>query len=143
MFTFWGLLTAITMVGGTPIVAGLWWWHRSRSLRRNRHGECAACGSAWPATGSPELYLIQGRLVCEDCAATARRRMPWHFAVLAGAAAAATALAVLGSSSPALVLLPVGSTVVMTLGAVHAMKRANRNAQRRIASGRYPALHSF
>jgi hypothetical protein len=65
--------------------------------------------------------------------------MPWHFGVLglaAGTAAAGVALAEGGLAT--LILLPVASTVAMTLGAVHLMKAANRTAQRRIAAGKFP-----
>ena len=38
----------------------------------------------------------------------------------------------------AMFLLPLGTTVAMTVGTLHFMKRANRMAQRRIAAGEFP-----
>jgi hypothetical protein len=141
MLTLWGVVTAATVFGGIPTVGGLWIFERRRSRRRNQVGACATCGTSWRSTSSGEPYLIHGRLVCEDCAETARRRMPWHFGIL-GLAAGAAGLGVgLGEGGLVLgILWPVGSTVAMTLGAVQLMKLANRNAQRRIASGEFPDL---
>jgi hypothetical protein len=141
MLTFWGIVTAATMVGGAPTVGGLWLLERRRSLRRNRKGRCASCGTSWASTRFGDPYLIHGRLVCQDCAQTARRRMPWHFGFLglaAGTAAAGIALAEGGLAAG--ILVPVGSTVAMTLGAVHLMKAANRAAQRLFAAGKFPDL---
>ena len=118
MLTFWGVVTAITVSGGIPMVSGLWLFERWRSRRRNRGGECAACGTSWHSTPSGEPYLIHGRLVCQDCAETARRRMPWHFGILGLAAAGATAAIVSDAGLAMLILLPAASTVAMTLGAV-------------------------
>jgi hypothetical protein len=144
MLTFWGIVTAATVFGGIPTVGGLWMFERWRSGRRNRSGDCASCGTSWSSTSSGEPYLIHGRLVCEDCAEIARRRMPWHFAVIAGAAAAAGLGVAIGEGSLAMALLiPVGSTLAMTLGAVQLMKLANRNAQRRIADGEFPDLEAL
>ena len=140
MLTFWGVVTAITVFGGIPMVSGLWLFERWRSRRRNRGGECAACGTSWQSTPSGEPYLIHGRLVCQDCAETARRRMPWHFGILGLAAAGATAAIVADAGLAMLILLPAASTVAMTLGAVQLMKLANRRAQRRIAAGEFPDM---
>ena len=138
MLTFWGVVTALTVFGGIPTVSGLWMFERWRSRRRNRSGECAACGTSWHSTPSGEPYLIHGRLVCQDCADTARRRMPWHFGVLGLASAIATAGVVADAGLAMIILLPAASTVAMTLGAVQLMKLANRKAQRRIAAGEFP-----
>ncbi|UCD23555.1 MAG: hypothetical protein JSW51_10990 [Gemmatimonadota bacterium] len=142
MLTFWGLVAALTLIGGAPMVGGLWMFERLRSRRRNRSGECAACGTSWSSTPSGDPYLIHGRLVCEACAAKARRRMPWHFGILGLAAAVATGIAVAGADLAVMILLPAASTVVMTLGAVQLMKLANRNAQRRIAAGEFPDMNT-
>ena len=119
-------------------VAIAWMFERRRSRRRNKQGECAACGVPWAATPSGDPYLIHGRLVCEECAEKAKRRMPWHFGILAAAAAIGTGLAVAGADLAVMILLPAGSTIVMTIGAVQLMRLANRNAQRRIAAGEFP-----
>ena len=140
MLTFWGVVTAFTVFGGIPMVSGLWLFERWRSRRRNRGGECAACGTSWHSTPSGEPYLIHGRLVCQDCAETARRRMPWHFGILGLAAAGATAAIVSDAGLAMLILLPAASTVAMTLGAVQLMKLANRKALRRIAAGEFPDM---
>ncbi|MGB1658359.1 MAG: hypothetical protein ACPHQP_03225 [Longimicrobiales bacterium] len=143
MLTFWSIIAAATIYGGTPTVGGLWMFERWRSRRRNRSGLCATCGTSWQATGSGEPYLIHGRLVCERCADVGRRRMPWHFGILAGATAA-VAFGIAwneGGFVPG-ILFPVGTTLAMTLGAVQLMKFANRRAQRRIAAGEFPDLHA-
>jgi hypothetical protein len=69
--------------------------------------------------------------------------MPWHFALLGLAAGTATALAVAGADITLMILLPVGSTVAMTVGALQLMKLANRNAQRRIATGEFPDMKAL
>lgn len=144
MLTFWGIVTALTVVGGVPTVGGLWLFERRRSRRRNRAGECAACGTPWEATPSGDPYLIQGRLVCEACAEKARRRMPWHFALIASFAAFAGLVAGIANGGLALIiLLPIGTTGAMTLGAVQLMKWANRRAQRRIAAGEFPDFEAL
>ncbi len=141
MLSIWGVLTALTVLGGGPSVVGIWWFERSRARRRNRVGRCAACGTPWADTSSGDPYLIHGRLVCEACGERARRRMPWHFGALGLAAALATALVTASADDFALMILfPAASTLVMTLGAVQLMKLANRSAQRRIAAGEYPDL---
>ena len=141
MFTFWGVVTAFTVLGGIPTVGGLWTFERIRSRRRNRSGRCATCGTPWRATASGDPYLIHGRLVCEDCAERARRRMPWQFGTIGAAAALAGVGSAMAGGSPAMIILvPVGTTVAMTLGAVQLMKLANRDAQRRIASGEFPDM---
>ena len=144
MLIFWSIIAAATIYGGIPTVGGLWMFERWRSRRRNRSGLCATCGTSWQATGSGEPYLIHGRLVCERCADVARRRMPWHFGILAGATAA-VAFGIAwneGGFVPG-ILFPVGTTLAMTLGAVQLMKFANRRAQRRIAAGEFPDLHAL
>ncbi len=143
MLTFWGVVTALAFCGGPLIVGGLWMLERSRSRHRNQTGKCAMCGSVWQSVPSDDPYLIHGRLVCEPCAEKARRRMPWHFGTLGVAAAVGTGLAAAGAGLPAMVLLPAGSTIVLTLGAVRLMKLANRNAQRRIATGEFPDLQGL
>jgi hypothetical protein len=144
MLTFWGVVAGVTVFGGIPTVGGLWVFERWRSRRRNRSGECATCGAPWGSTPSGDPYLIHGRLVCEDCAETARRRMPWQFGILGVAAAAAGMGGVMADGSPAMIILvPIGSTGAMTLGAVQLMKLANRRAQRRIAAGEFPDMKAL
>jgi hypothetical protein len=142
MLTFWGIVTAATMIGGLPAVSGLWLVERSRSRRRNHRGECATCGTPWQSTPSGVPYLIHGRLVCESCARTARRRLPWHFGVLGVATAAATAGVVAAEGVAMLIAMPLLATGAMTLGAVQLMKAANRRAQRRIALGEFPDIEA-
>jgi hypothetical protein len=143
MVTFWGIVAALTLIGGGPAVAGLWGFERWRSRRRNRIGECAACGASWRGTPSGDPYLIHGRLVCEACATRARRRMPWSFGLLGIAAGVGTGFAVAGADVAVMMVVPAGSTVVMTLGAVKLMKLANRRAQRRIAMGEFPDMDAL
>ena len=123
--------------------AAAWTVERRRCRRRNERGECGGCGVSWAEASSPDPYLIHGRLVCEDCAEKAKRRMPWHFGILAAAAAIATGFIVAGNGVAAMVLFPAASTIVMTLGAVQVMKLANRNAQRRIAAGEFPEMKAL
>jgi len=144
VLTFWGVVTAATVLGGIPTVGGLWILERWRSGRRNRSGACATCGTSWRETPSGEPYLIHGRLVCEDCAETARRRMPWHFGLLGLAAGAAgVGVAVIEGGMVMGILFPIGSTLAMTLGAVQLMKLANRRAQSRIAAGEFPDIEAL
>jgi len=136
------LILALAAAAGTSAMVA-WLVDQRRCRRRNRQGECAACGVAWAETPSGDPYLIHGRLICEDCAEVAKRRMPWHFGILAAATAFSTGYIVAGEGVVADVLFPVGSTIVMILGAVQLMKLANRNAQRRIAGGEFPDFDSL
>lgn len=138
MLTLWGILTAVTVGGGLPIVGGLWLFERRRSRNRNRRGECAACGTGWSAAHADEGFLIHGRLVCPTCAERARRRLPLHFGVLGIATAVATGGMLIGGQAVLMALLPTGAAVAMTLGAVQWMKGANRNAQLRISRDAFP-----
>ena len=113
-----------------------WIADRRRSSVRNAGGQCGACGTSWAKSGEP--YLIHGRLVCEECAAKARRRMPWELGALAGWAAlvAAIGLGNVFAGNVSGVALIVGvPAVIVPLGAVHLMKRANLQAQRKLAAG--------
>jgi hypothetical protein len=69
--------------------------------------------------------------------------MPWHFGTLGLAAAVGTWLAAAGAGIPVMILLPAGSTIALTLGAVRLMKLSNRKAQRRIVSGEFPDLQAL
>ena len=141
MLTFWGAVVGLTMIGGLPATAGAWAFERRRSRRRNSRGECATCGTQWHEATSGDHYLIHGRLVCEECATKARRRLPWHFAVLGLAVGGvATTVALSAGTLATVALLPVGATVGMTLGAVKLMKLANHGAQGRIATGEFPVM---
>jgi len=95
------------------------------------------------ASGS-DRFLIHGRLVCEDCAQKARRRLPWELAALTAWAALLTAIAVgnlvAGNAVAVAALALVGSAIVVPLSAVQAMKLANRRAQRRLAEGELDSL---
>jgi hypothetical protein len=67
--------------------------------------------------------------------------MPWHLGIIAGATAAAALGIAWSEGGFALgILFPVGTTLGLTVGAVQLMKLANRNAQRRIATGEFPDL---
>ena len=143
MLTFWGFVASFTVLGGLPMAGGLWMFERIRSRRRNRGGRCATCGTSWRSARAADPYLIHGRLVCEDCAEKARRRMPWHFGILGVSAGIGTAIAIAGADVPLMILIPAGSTIVMTVGAVQLMKLANRAAQRRIAAGEFPDMSAL
>jgi len=125
-----------------------WMLDRRRCRRRNQQGECGACGVSWAETYSDDPYLIHGRLVCEDCAGKAKRRMPWELGALGGWAALLAGLVVVelaSGSAKDLAFYIAGSTGVVLLGAVEMMKLANRRAQRRIAAGEFrdfSALHT-
>jgi hypothetical protein len=120
------LVLALAAAAGASAIV-VWMLDRRRCRRRNRQGACGACGVSWAETRSGDPYLIHGRLVCEDCAAKAKRRMPWHFGILAAAAAVAAGVIVAGEGVVADVLAPVGSTVLMILVAVQSMKLATRS----------------
>lgn len=68
--------------------------------------------------------------------------MPWHFGILAAAVATGSGIALIGAEASVMVLLPVGSSVAMTVVAVQLMKFANRRAQRRIAAGEFPDIQA-
>lgn len=119
-----------------------WLADRRRSRRRNRSGECAACGTPWADTLSGDPYLIHGRLICEVCAEKAKRRMPWQLGAIGGFAAVASGYAVAGHGATAIAVFSASSTVAMTWGAVQLMKLANRSAQKRIAAGDFPDLET-
>lgn len=122
--------------GATALAA--WLRDRRQGRSRNRQGECAACGHPWKDTSSGDAYLIHGRLVCEECAVRERRRLPWYFSILAVAGAGAAALTAASDGLLAMLLLPLGTTIVLTVGTVQVMKLANRVAKRRIAAGEFP-----
>ena len=137
------VVLALTAAAGA---VAAWMLDLRRSRRRNKEGQCGACGVSWAETGSGDPYLIHGRLVCEDCAGKARRRMPWELGALAGwsallAGAAVTSLA--AGSAKDLAFFIAGSTGIVFLGTVQLMKLANRRAQRRIAAGEFPDLTSL
>lgn len=123
MLTFWGVVAAASVLGGLPTVGGLWMFERWRSRRRNGKGQCATCGAGWDSTPAGEPYLIHGRLVCQGCAEKARRRLPWHFAILGLAAGIGTAFAVSSAGLVTIILLPVTSTIAMTVGAVDEVRQ--------------------
>ena len=129
---------ALTIAASASAI-GAWVFDRLRSRSKNDQGRCGACGILWTDESSGEPYLIHGRLVCEECALKARRRMPWELAALGVWAALLTAVAVgnlVSGSSVAVVAVAVaGAGIVVPLAAVQAMKLANRKAQERIALG--------
>jgi len=127
------LVLALTVVAGASAVAA-WMVDRRRCRRRNEHGECGACGVSWAETSSGDPYLIHGRLVCEDCAERAKRRMPWELGALAGWVALAAGVTLADEGLALLLVIPAAMGIA-TLGAVQLMKLANRNAQRQIAAG--------
>lgn len=136
------LVLALAAAAGAGVTVA-WLVDRRKCHRRNMRGECAGCGVAWAESPFGEPYLIHGRLVCEGCAEKAKRRMLWHFGILAAAVAAATGFTVVGNGMAAMVLFPAGSVIIMTVGAVQLMKRANRDAQRRIAAGEFPDFEAL
>ncbi len=133
------LVLALTAAAVTSAVAA-WVLDLRRSQRRNTRGQCGACGVPWVETGSGDPYLIHGRLVCEYCAAKAKRRMPWELGALAGwsvllAGLFVTTLAT--GSARDISFFIAGSTGFVFFGTVQLMKLANRSAQRRIAAGEF------
>ncbi|MCJ7627695.1 MAG: hypothetical protein MUO50_04825 [Longimicrobiales bacterium] len=135
------LVLTLTAAAGASAVAA-WMVDRRRCSRRNEQGQCGACGISWAATSSSNPFLIHGRLVCEDCAEKAKRRMPWELGALAGWVALATGLTLADQGLALLVFVPVGMGIA-SFGAVQLMKLANRNAQRRIAAGEFPGLNAL
>ena len=134
------ILTLAAVAGTTAALA--WMVDRRRCRRRNEQGQCGACGVSWDETSSGDAYLIHGRLVCEDCAEKAKRRMPWELGALAGWVALATGLTLADQGLALLVFIPAGMGIA-SLGAVQLMKLANRNAQRRIAAGEFPGFNAL
>lgn len=117
-----------------------WVVDRRRSLNRNRAGRCAGCGTAWASLTSQEPYLIHGRLVCEDCAAKAKKRVPWQLGAVGMFTFIAVAWATASQGATAVALFSGLGTAGMLTAAVQVMKLANRSAQRRIAAGDYPGI---
>ncbi len=133
------VLVLAAAAGASAVVA--WMLDRRRCRRRNKQGACGACGATWAEAGSGDPYLIHGRLVCEDCAAKAKRRMPWELGALAGWAGLLTGLAVATIATGSVkdvAFFVAASTGAVLLGTVQLMKLANQNAQRRIAAGEFP-----
>lgn len=135
---------AVAAIAGAGALA-TWMADRRRSRGRNRTGQCATCGTSWTESSSQDPYLIHGRLVCEACAANARRRMPWELGAVAAFSLVALALAsaMAGQGLTTVVLVSAVGTAGMLVGAVQVMKLANRTAQRRIANGDYPDIASL
>ena len=98
-------------------------------------------GEWW--TLRPQERCRQMEVLCEECAGKAKRWIPWQLGALAGFAALATGSIVAGEGLAAMVFFPAASMIVMTLGAVHLMKLANRSAQRQIASGEFPDFEAL
>ncbi len=119
-----------------------WLFDRRRARLRNKQGECGACGVSWAETPSGDPYLIHGRLVCEDCAERAKRRMPWELGALAGWVALAGGVTLAGEGLALLLVIPAAMGIA-TLGAVQLMKLANRNAQRRLAAGEFAGFNAL
>ncbi len=132
------LVLALSAVAGAGAVAA-WLMDRRRGRRRNEAGACGACGASWADSPSGERYLIHGRLVCEDCAEQAKRRMPWEIGALAGWVGLVTGIVLAGEGMALLVFIPAGMGVAI-VGAVQLMKLANWNAQKRIAAGEFPGF---
>ena len=129
----------IAAIAGAGALA-TWVADRRRSRQRNRSGRCATCGTDWSSSSSQEPYLIHGRLVCKDCAGKARKRMPWQLGAVALFSIVALSAATAAQGATAVVLFSAFGTAGMLIGAVQAMKLANRRAQRRIATGEYPGI---
>lgn len=122
---------------------GAWAADRRRSRRRNESGRCAACGTAWTSSTVHDAYLIHGRLVCEDCGRTARKRLPWQFGAVALFSLVAIGSATAAQGPTAIALFCAVGTAGMLVGATTLMKLANRRAQRRIAAGDYPGVDAL
>jgi len=131
------LVLLLAAAAGVTATAG-WLFDQHKGRRRNEKGACGNCGTGWSDTPSGGPYLMHGRLVCELCAGKAKYRLSWHFGFLATAAVMASSLTLAGNGLVAMVLLPVGFTVSMTLAAVQLMKLANRDAQLKILVGDFP-----
>lgn len=61
--------------------------------------------------------------------------MPWQFAILGASVLTITGWLVSVKGLVPLVLLPAGTTLATGIGVIRLMKRANRRAQQRIATG--------
>lgn len=119
-------------VGAPPALIGAWIFDRWRSRRRNRAGGCAICRSPLAAS---EPWLIQGRFVCEGCAAHARRRMARQLGLLAACGGLAAALTLRSNEPWLMIAFPICTVLVLTAGALQMMKITNRRAQVRLAAG--------
>ena len=141
----------VTTIAGLPIgLISFELARTSRSSRRNREERCGKCGGplyASRAWAGPSL--IEGHLVCEPCAAKARRALTRSLiaaasitgsAVLALAAVAVWAPSELGAHP----WLPAVATALtyppIFAGAVAWMKRANRRAAERLSASSDSAL---
>ena len=125
----------------------------SRSLRRNREDRCGNCGGPLYAPGSfAGPSILEGHLICEPCATTARRSVKRSL-LAAGGITTLTLLALGGvaiwapsqlGSHP---WIPVVATAleypVLFLGAIALMTRANRRAEQRLGLRPQPALEAF
>jgi hypothetical protein len=66
--------------------------------------------------------------------------MPWQLGAVALFSIVALSAATAAQGATAVVLFSAFGTAGMLIGAVQAMKLANRRAQRRIATGEYPGI---
>ena len=132
-------ILALAAFAGATALAG-WIADRRRARTRNETTRCAACGDDLGGAATSDLFLIHGRLVCPGCAEGAKRKTVWQFVVLVGAIAFATGMIAAEQGVAALISVPVGTTLLMTVGTVQLMKLANRRAQRRIAEGADPVF---
>jgi hypothetical protein len=135
------MVLVLAGVAGASAVAA-WMVDRRRCQRRNEQGECGACRVSWTETSSGELYLIHGRLVCEDCAEKAKRRMPWELGALVGWVAIVIGITLSDEGLALLAFIPAGMGIAI-FGAVRLMKLANLNAQQRIATGGFPGFDAL
>ena len=130
---------ALAAVAGATALAG-WFADRRRARSRNANARCAACGEALHGEDRDELFLIHGRLVCARCADGAKRRTLWQFVGLTGATVFATGMIAASKGVVAMLVFPAASALLMSAGAIHLMKLANRRAQDRIARGTDPSF---
>jgi hypothetical protein len=65
----------VTVAGSAaaPVVAAARAWRRRIGLVRIADGRCSLCGKAW-RVGEVDAFLVEGQLVCSDCAPRVRRR---------------------------------------------------------------------
>lgn len=127
----------IAAVVGAMATAG-WWMDQRKGRDRNERGACGVCGDPWTGDASSGPFLMHGRLVCGACASRAKRSVGLQFAFLAAASVTASGLILAASGLVGFVAFPLVSGALMTVGAVRAMKSANRTAQWRILVGDYP-----
>lgn len=69
-------LATVLGSAAVPVVAAVRAWRRRVGLVRIADHRCSLCGKTWTTgdTGSVDAFLVEGQLVCNDCAQRVRRR---------------------------------------------------------------------